>query len=110
MHTFARRRTRASVRALAALVVFAVLPPAAAAQERLTIRSDFLFYGDDTEFHNQFRDGETIFGAAVRLTAEAGLNDRVTVTAGGFANQRFGSENAFEQVRPVISLTVRGKR
>jgi len=110
MHTFARRRTRAPVRALAALVVFAVLPPAAAAQERLTIRSDFLFYGDDTEFHNQFRDGETIFGAAVRLTAEAGLNDRVTVTAGGFANQRFGSENAFEEVRPVLSLTVRGRR
>ena len=92
------------------LLVAAMLPSSAAAQERLTIRSDFLFYGDDTEFHNQFRDGETIFGAAVRVTVEAGLNDRVTVAAGGFANQRFGSEDAFEQVRPVLSLTVRGRR
>lgn len=111
MHTLARRRTRAPVRALLALLVFAAFVPSAAfAQERLTIRSDFLFYGDDTEFHNQFRDGETIFGAAVRLTAEVGLNDRVTVTAGGFANERFGSEDAFEEVRPVLSLTVRGRR
>ena len=107
----ARSRTRASVRGLATvLLVAAMLPSTASAQERLTIRSDFLFYGDDTEFRNQFREGETIFGAAVRVTAEAGLNDRVTVAAGGFANQRFGSENAFEQVRPVLSLTVRGRR
>ncbi len=42
--------------------------------------------------------------------AEIALNERVTVSAGGFANQRFGSENAFEQARPVLSLTVRGRR
>ena len=51
------------------------------------------FYGDNTEFRNPFREGETIFGAAVRVTAELALNDRVTVSAGGFANQRFGSED-----------------
>ncbi len=111
MHHCARWATRASVRGLATVFLLAAMPPSiAAAQERLTIRSDFLFYGDDTEFHNRFRDGETIFGAAARVTAEAGLNDRVTVAAGGFANQRFGSEDAFEQVRPVLSLTVRGRR
>ena len=44
----------------------------------------------------------------LRVTAEIALNDRVTLSAGGFANQRFGSEAAFEQVRPVLSLTVRG--
>jgi len=79
-------------------------------EEQLAIRSDFLFYGDNTEFRNPFREGETMFGAAVRVTAEVGLNDRVTVSAGGFGNQRFGSENAFEHVRPVLSLTVRGAR
>ena len=88
----------------------AILPSSAGAQEQLAIRSDFLFYGDNTEFRNPFREGETIFGAAVRVTAEVGLNDRVTVSAGGFANQRFGSARAFEQVRPVLSLTVRGGR
>lgn len=88
-------------------------PPAAAArgaEEQLAIRADFLFYGDNTEFRNPFREGETIFGAAVRATAEIGLNERVTVSAGGFGNQRFGSDHAFEQVRPVLSLIVRGRR
>ena len=92
------------------LLCVALLPSSAPAQEQLTIRTDFLFYGDNTEFRNAFREGETIFGAAARVTAEIGLNERITLSAGGFGNQRFGSENAFEQVRPVLSLTVRGKR
>src|SRR5688500_358849 len=96
--------------AFAMLLCAAVLPSSASAQEQLAIRSDFLFYGDNTEFRNPFREGETLFGAAVRLTAEVGLNDRVTVSAGGFGNQRFGSDNTFEQVRPVLSLIVRGRR
>jgi len=82
----------------------------AAAQEQVVLRSDVLLYGDNTEFHNPFRKGETIFGAAVRLTAGIDLNDRVTLVMGAFGNQRFGSEQAFEQVRPVLSLTVRGDR
>ena len=93
--------------------VFAAIvrcPVPAVAQGEVTVRSDLLFYGDNTEFHNPFRKGETIFGAAVWLAAACGLNDRVTLSIGGFANQRFGSEHAFEQVRPVISLTVRGQR
>jgi hypothetical protein len=96
--------------AFAVLLFASLLPSSASAQESLGIRSDFLFYGDNTEFRNAFREGETLFGAAVRVTAEVGLSDRVTVSAGGFGHQRFGSENAFEQVRPVLSLTVRGRR
>jgi len=104
------------------LLAAALLPSSASAQrapraaaargteEQLAIRSDFLLYGDNTEFRNPFREGETLFGAAVRVTAEVALNDRVTVSAGGFGNQRFGSDHAFEQVRPVLSLIVRGRR
>ena len=110
MHAFACQRTCA-VRRLVILFVWALLPSSiAGAQEPLAIRSDFLFYGDNTEFHNPFREGETVFGAAVRVAAEIALNDRVTLSAGAVANQRFGSEAAFEQVRPVLSLTVRGWR
>ena len=76
----------------------------------MTLQSNAIFYGDNTEFHNPFREGETIFGAAVRIVANIDVNGRVTLTAGAFANQRFGSENAFEQVRPVLSFTVRGRR
>lgn len=92
------------------LLCAALLPAGASAQDKLAIRSDFLFYGDNTEFHNPFREGETLFGAAVRVFADIELADGVTVSAGGFGNQRFGSEDAFELVRPVLSLTVRGKR
>ena len=69
----------------------------------------FLLYGDYTEFRNPFREGETIFGAA-RVFAEIELNSRVRVSLGAFGNQRFGSEKAFARARPVISLTVAGRR
>jgi hypothetical protein len=88
----------------------AMWPPAAAAQEHLTIRSDLFFYGDNTEFHNPFREGETIFGAALRLSADIDLNDRVRVSLGGFGNQRFGSERSFELARPILALIVTGRR
>src|SRR5512145_928342 len=95
---------------MAVLLGVALLSSTASAQEQLSIKSDFLFYGDNTEFSNPFREGETIFGAAVRVAFEIALNDRVTLSAGGFANQRFGSEQAFDDTRPVLSLTVRGRR
>jgi len=98
------------VRCVVLLLYAALLPSSGWAQEQLLIKSDFLFYGDNTEFRNPFREGETIFGAAIRVVAEVELNDRVSVSAGGFGNQRFGSEDAFEHVRPVLSLTVRGRR
>ena len=99
-----------AMRVAGLLLCAALLPSSALAQEGLAIRSNFLFYGDDTEFHNPFREGETIFGAAIRVFADIDLDRSVTVSAGAFGNQRFGSEDAFELVRPVLSLTVRGKR
>lgn len=80
------------------------------AQEKVTLRSDLLLYGDNTEFRNPFREGETIFGAAARVYADIDLNPRVSISLGGFANQRFGSAAAFERARPVIALTVHGRR
>jgi hypothetical protein len=94
----------------AAAASLAIWPPAAAAQEHLTIRSDLFFYGDNTEFHNPFREGETIFGAALRLAADIDLNDRVRVSRGAFANSRFGSARSFELARPILALSVTGRR
>jgi hypothetical protein len=79
-------------------------------QERLSVRADALFYGDNTEFSNPFREGETLFGAAARVAGVVEMNDRTSLTIGVFGNQRFGSDDAFEEVRPVIALTVRGAR
>jgi hypothetical protein len=67
-----------------------------------------MLYGDNTEFRNPFREGETIFGAAVRPALDVEVNGRVTVTLGALANQRFGDEDAFDLVRPVLSVRFHG--
>jgi hypothetical protein len=69
-----------------------------------------VLYGDNTEFRNPFREGETIFGAAARVSVDADVSDRATLTVGVFGNQRFGSHSAFEQVRPIIRLAIHGAR
>ncbi|MCA1562935.1 MAG: hypothetical protein LC804_22610 [Acidobacteria bacterium] len=80
------------------------------AQEHIALESSFLFYGDNTEFRNPFREGETIFGAAIRLAARADVNAQVSLVLGVFANQRFGGDDAFEQVKPLAALAIRGRR
>jgi hypothetical protein len=82
----------------------------AMAQQAVTVRADALFYGDNTEFHNLFREGETLFGTAARAEARVDLNDRVTLAGGIFGNLRYGSESSFELVRPVLTMEVRGRR
>lgn len=91
---------------LAVCMACAVLQPAIRAQERVTIAADVLLYGDNTEFRNPFREGETLFGAAPRLSVLFGFGEAASLELGAFANTRFGSERASEQTRPVIALTV----
>ncbi|HET7694563.1 MAG TPA: hypothetical protein VFK57_02570 [Vicinamibacterales bacterium] len=83
---------------------------AVCAQGSVTLRSDILLYGDNTEFRNPFREGETIFGAAARVFADLRLGPAAAISLGVFGKQRFGDERALEQVRPVIALTVGGGR
>jgi hypothetical protein len=82
----------------------------AAAQQHITARADVLLYGDNTEFRNPFREGETIFGSAARGYGDIELTPRVTLSLGVFGNQRFGGDEAFELVRPIVALTVTGAR
>jgi len=83
---------------------------AALAQERVTLRSDVLLYGDNTEFRNPYREGETIFGAAARVFVDTEMSPKASLALGGFGNQRFGSEDAFVLARPVIALTLHGRQ
>ena len=76
----------------------------------MTLQADALFYGDNTEFRNPFREGETIFGTTVRACAVASVGDRVDLAIGVLANMLFGDDDAFERVRPVVTLTVKGSR
>lgn len=66
------------------------------------------FYGDNTEFFNPFRAGETILGAHAAVFGEARTSDRLAIRLGIDGNQRFGSRHGFEVVRPVLALVIGG--
>ena len=80
------------------------------AQDAIALTADLLFYGDNTEFRNPFREGETIFGTAGQVAAAVDVNPRVQVRLGASGNVRFGSDDPFESVRPLVALVVRGTR
>lgn len=88
-----------------------LLASAAAAQGvDYSLDATAAFYGDNTEFFNPFRDGETIIGAHAIVFGEARTSDTLAIRAGVSANQRFGTTTSFDQVRPVISLVVGSAR
>jgi hypothetical protein len=91
--------------ALGGLLALAGAGPAAA-QERITFNVDMTFYGDNTEFFNPWREGETLLGTEGRLFFDVVLNEFVTVRGGLFGNHLFGDDDNFETVLPVIALHV----
>lgn len=82
------------------------LAPPCAAQVPLDARAQLVFYGDNTEFFNPFRTGETTLGAHGRAYLSARPSEKVEVRGGVLGNQRFGSDKAFEHVRPVLAVLV----
>src|SRR5688572_1931761 len=94
-------------RAAIAIAGCLLLARGAAAQDvDYSLDATVTFYGDNTEFFNPFRDGETIIGAHALVVGEARTSDRLAIRAGLFGNQRFGSRDAFEEVRPVLTLVI----
>jgi hypothetical protein len=100
----------ASRRAGLLVMVIVIASRGTSAQERVTLQADALFYGDNTEFRNPFREGETIFGATLRGCAVVAMNDRVELSFGVVGNHLFGDDDGFELVRPVIAVTFKGRR
>jgi hypothetical protein len=101
--------TKIGIRTLviALLVLGWVCPHSAQAQESVIVGAEVFFYGDNTEFSNPFREGETLFGNAARVAVATDLGDRATLTGGMFGNRRYGSDRTFDLVRPVITLDIR---
>lgn len=71
---------------------------------------DVLFFGDNTEFRNPFRDGETLLGASATIAVEVPLSDRAALVAGAFGMRQYGSDAAFDLARPVLTLRLRNDR
>ena len=91
---------------LVAALAFLPATRATFAQERVTLRTHVMLYGDNTEFFNPFRDGATLLGAAARVAVDVGLNESVTFSGGLFMNHRFGSMQIAEIWAPVFKLAV----
>jgi hypothetical protein len=70
--------------------------------------ADLFFYGDNTEFANPFRTGDTTFGVSGRVMLDAAINDTVTVRAGLFGLGRFGAHEFLEHAEPAIALQLSG--
>jgi hypothetical protein len=89
---------------LSVLLGAVAAPSLAAAQDPpLAITADFLFYGDNTEFANEFRRGETLLGNSGRVVLSAGIGNRATLVGGVLGDRRFGGDR-FNLVRPVFAL------
>ncbi|MEW6323382.1 MAG: hypothetical protein AB1635_20110 [Acidobacteriota bacterium] len=93
-------------RVVLAAALVAALPTIAAAQE-LSAAADLLFYADNTEFANPFREGETWLGAAGRVYVSVALGDEVQVRGGLFGNGRFGAHEFLEEAEPYLALEIR---
>ena len=79
----------------------------ATAQDRIAFVVDMTFYGDNTEFFNPWREGETLLGTEGRLFLDVDLNEHVTLRGGLFGDHRFGDDDNFQIVRPVLALHVK---
>lgn len=66
--------------------------------------TDLLFYGDNSEFANPFRRGETVLGVSGRIFLEITLNETVKIRGGLFGSGRFGSHEFVEQGEPLVAL------
>lgn len=88
------------------LCVSLLASPAAAQDFPLDLEASATFYGDNTEFSNPFRTGETLAGAFASIFVEGRVSGRLALRGGVFAHQRLGSSDAFDEVRPVLALVI----
>ncbi len=84
------------------ILLLAVAAPGQA--QTYAAAADLLFYGDNTEFVNPFREGETLLGVSGRVYLDITVNDTVKVRGGVFGLGRFGSHEFLEQGEPMIAL------
>jgi hypothetical protein len=82
------------------------MPAGAGQTPDLSFDATITFYGDNTEFSNPFREGQTLIGTWAKASVDVRTSDNLVLRAGIFGNQRFGSEDGFDEVRPVLALDI----
>jgi hypothetical protein len=81
-----------------------LLQPSRGAAQTYLVGSDLFFYGDNTEFANPFRAGDTTLGISGYVFLDAVLNDVVSIRAGLFGLGRFGAHEFLEHAEPAVAL------
>lgn len=90
---------------LACLILLsAVIFPADSRGQEIHWKTEFVFYGDNTEFTHFYRVGETILGAQFKTFLRLDLGPRTSVDAGVFADYRDGGEKFLDPVKPILSF------
>ena len=79
---------------------------ASASAQEMSWLTDFVFYGDNTEFFNPFRTGETLLGGQFQSAVAFDVSPRIQVLAGGSLDYRSGSER-LRELEPVLSFRYR---
>jgi hypothetical protein len=81
-----------------------IQPPRMAFAQAFTWRSDATFYGDNTEFFNPYRVGQTILGAQMPTYLSAALGPRTEVIAGVYGDHRSGRSDFLDEVKPLLGF------
>jgi len=90
-------------RHLLTLLLLAAVSTPAAAQRSVDWDNRFMFYSDNTEFFNPYREGATWIGGRLWTELALGVTPNVEVRAGVTANHLAG-DVTFSETRPLISL------
>jgi len=86
------------------LAWLAAAEPASA--QTYTLGADLLFYGDNTEFANPFRSGDTTLGVSGQIVLDVTINDTVSLRGGLFGLGRFGAHEFLEHAEPAVALEI----
>jgi hypothetical protein len=89
-----------------ALVCLVTVPRPASAQA-FTWKSGAIFYGDNTEFFNPYRIGQTILGAQMQTYLSAETGPRTEVILGVYGDHRSGRSDFFNEVKPLLGFRYR---
>jgi hypothetical protein len=93
-----------SSRITCVVLVCLTLAPCVASAQSFTWKSGATFYGDNTEFFNPYRVGETILGAQMQTYVSAVPGPRTEVILGVYGDHRSGRSDFFNAVKPLFGF------
>jgi hypothetical protein len=70
-------------------------------------KSGTAFYGDNTEFFNPYRVGETILGAQLQTYLSVAPGPRTEIVLGVYTDHRSGRSDFFDAVKPIFGFRYR---